>query len=171
MSLDGVVEAPNRFVRDDAYKDLPSLIGETVAEQDAVLLGSKTYEEWSAFWPEATIEPFASFINNVPKHVVSRTLTAVNWQNSYLLPGKLADEISTLKSWPGKAVGVHGSISLVQSLLTAGLLDEMRIMLCPAMAGQGRRLFSSKGEPIQLALDSTRAMPSGLQYMVFSRRP
>jgi len=69
ISLDGVVEAPNKFVRDDVFKDIIALIGETVAEQDTILLGRKMYEEWSTFWPNSKIEPFASFINNHPKYV------------------------------------------------------------------------------------------------------
>jgi len=167
ISLDGVVEAPNRFVRDDVFQDLLSLIGETIAEQDAVLLGRKMYDEWSVYWPESKIEPFATFINNTPKYVVSRTLTTLGWRQSNLLSGDLRDEIATLKNQTGKAIGVHGSISLAQSLLVAGLLDELRFILFPAVAGQGRRLLSREGDSIQLNLQSARATPSGLQYLVF----
>jgi dihydrofolate reductase len=71
ISLDGVVEAPNAFLRDDLYQDLDLFIDETLAEQDTVLLGRRTYEEWSRFWPDSKIEPFATFINNVPKYVAS----------------------------------------------------------------------------------------------------
>lgn len=170
ISLDGVVEAPNRFVRNDVFEDLPSLIGETIAEQGCVLLGRQMYEEWSVYWPNSTIEPFASFINNTPKYVVSKTLNTVDWNQSHLLTGSLAEAVSVLKHQEGKANGVHGSISLVQSLLTAGLLDEMRFILCPAVAGQGRRLLSRDGDSIQLSLDSTRATPKGLQYMIYRPR-
>ena len=170
ISLDGVVEAPDKFVRRDVYADFPSLIAETIAEQDAVLLGRKTYDEWSVYWPQSTIEPFATFINNTPKYVVSKTLQSVDWQQSNLIGGNLGDEIAALKKQPGKTIGVHGSISLVQSLLAAGLLDELRFTLVPAVAGHGRRLLSRDGEPIQLTLDSTRATPSGLQYMIFRPR-
>ncbi len=170
ISLDGVVEAPNRFVRDDVYSDLKSLIGETIAEQDSVLLGRSTYEEWSQFWPDAKIEPFATFINNTPKFVASKTLKALGWHHSTLLSGRLEDDIADLKNRPGKAIGVHGSISLVQSLLTAGLLDEMRFILFPAVAGQGRHLLSRDGDPIQLQLQSARTTPRGLQYITYSPR-
>ncbi|MCA8896759.1 MAG: hypothetical protein KDA48_15990, partial [Amphiplicatus sp.] len=68
ISVDGVVETPNRFLREDLYQDLDPL-DDTIAEQDAVLLGRKTYEEWSNFWPSSNIEPFATFINNTPKYV------------------------------------------------------------------------------------------------------
>lgn len=167
MSLDGVVEAPNTFVRSDLYPDFPALIGETIAEQDAVLLGRKTYEEWADYWPESTMEPFASFINGTPKYVVSETLKTVEWAGSQTLSGELENEITALKDRAGKAIGVHGSISLVQSLVTAGLLDELRLIVVPAIAGRGRRLLSRDGDAIQLTFQSTRSTPKGLQYLVY----
>ena len=171
ISLDGVVEAPDKFVRSDLYEDFPPLTAESIAEQDAVLLGRKTYDEWSGYWPQSTIEPFASFINNTPKYVVSKTLKSVDWPRSTLISGNLGDAIAALKKQPGKTIGVHGSISLVQSLLTAGLLDELRFTLIPAVAGHGRRMLSRDGQAIQLTLESTRATPSGLQYMIFVLTP
>jgi dihydrofolate reductase len=170
ISLDGIVESPNRFVRDDVFDDLISLIGETISEQDAVLLGRSMYEEWSQYWPSSTIEPFATFINNTSKFVVSKTLKALEWRPSAILSGDLKDEIASLKDQMGKTIGVHGSISLVQSLLSAGLLDEMRFVLFPAIVGQGRRLLSRDGDPIQLSLQSARTTPSGLQYITYTPR-
>jgi dihydrofolate reductase len=152
ISLDGVVEAPNRFLRDDLYQDLDQFNDETIGGQDAVLLGRKTYEEWSGFWPGSRIEPFATFINNVPKYVASKSLKTLDWARSSLLSGDILNEIVALKSQAGKTIGVHGSIGLVQSLLVAGLLDELRFVLCPAVAGQGRRLLSHEG-----ALNARRA--------------
>ena len=70
ISLDGVVEAPDTFVRSDLYEDFDPLTAEMIAEQDAVLLGRKTYDDWSVYWPQSTIEPFATFINTTPKYVV-----------------------------------------------------------------------------------------------------
>nr|WP_275113308.1 dihydrofolate reductase family protein [Rhodanobacter denitrificans] len=87
-----------------------------------------------------------------------------------MLSGDVLDEIAVLKRQAGQAIGVHGSISLVQALLAAGLLDELRFVLCPAVAGQGRRLLSREGEPIQLDLRSARTTPGGLQYLVFRPR-
>jgi dihydrofolate reductase len=170
ISLDGVVEAPNTFLRDDLYPDLDLFIDETLAEQDTVLLGRKTYEEWSRFWPDSKIEPFATFINNVPKYVASKYLKTLGWAQSNLLSGDIHEEIAALKREPGKTIGVHGSISLVQALLVAGLLDELKFTLCPAVAGQGRRLLSREGESIQLDLLSARVSPGGLQYLVFQPR-
>lgn len=167
ISVDGVVEAPDKFLRDDLYQDLEPLIAAGIAEQDAVILGRKTYQEWSAFWPESQIEPFASFINNVPKHVASRSLQTLAWQGSHLLSGDLEDEVASLKAQSGKAIGVHGSVSVVQALLGAGLIDELRLAVCPAIAGHGRRLLSRAGEAIQLELQSALTTRGGLQYLVF----
>ena len=170
ISLDGVVEAPNTFLREDLYPELDQFNDETIGGQDAVILGRKTYEEWSTFWPSSQIEPFASFINNVPKYVASNSMKAVSWAKSNLLSGDISEEIAALKRRPGKTIGVHGSIGLVQSLLIAGLLDELRFVLCPAVAGQGRHLLSRDGEPIQLDLQAARSTPGGLQYLVFRPR-
>ena len=170
ISLDGVVEAPDKFVRSELYEDFDPLTAEMIAEQDAVLLGRKTYEDWAGYWPQSTIEPFATFINSTPKYVVSKTLKSADWPQSTVIAGNLGDAIAALKKKPGKTIGVHGSISLVQSLLTAELLDELRFTLIPAVAGHGRHLLSRDGEPIQLSLESTRATPRGLQSMVFRPR-
>lgn len=170
ISLDGVVEAPNRFLRPEQYGDLDLFHEDTIGGQDAVLMGRKTYEEWAAFWPTSDIQPFAGFINSVPKYVVSRSLKTVDWPGSALLPGDLHAEVAALKTQPGQAIGVHGSIGLVQSLLVAGLLDELRFILCPAAVGQGRRLLDRDGDPVQLDLLSARTTPNGLQYLVMRPR-
>lgn len=170
ISLDGVVEAPDRFLREELYQDLDAFGDATIEGQDAVLLGRKTYEEWSTFWPDAKIEPFATFINTVPKHVVSKSLSTLAWSRSVRLPDAL-EGIAALKRQAGNAIGVHGSISLVQALLVAGMLDEMRFVVCPAVAGHGRRLLSREGDPIQLDLVSALQSPRGLQYMVFRPCP
>ncbi len=170
ISVDGVVEAPDTFVRPNLYADFDELMEDFVAEQDAVLLGAKMYQEWSQFWPNSDIEPFASFINNTPKYVVSNTLRDLSWQESSMLSGDLATSVGVLKAQPGKSIGVHGSISLVQSLLIAGLLDELRFIQVPAIAGHGRRLLEHQGAAIQLDLKSSSTTPSGLHYLVYTPR-
>lgn len=170
ISLDGVVEAPEKFARADVFEDLTGLIRETIAEQDAILLGRKMYEEWSNYWPTSKIEPFATFINTHPKYVVSRASEDFHWANSIRIGDKLGERIADLKSQPGGTIGVHGSITLVQSLLTAGLLDELRFVQFPAVAGQGRRLLERSGGPFQMDLLSSLRTPTGLQYLVFAPR-
>jgi dihydrofolate reductase len=169
MSLDGVVEAPQKFVRQGLFEDIPGLIRETIADQDAVLLGRKQYEEWSGYWPNSNIQPFANFINNTPKFVVSHALQEVKWNASSLIHQDLLATVAELKSRTGKAIGVHGSISLVQSLLLAGALDEMRFIQFPVIAGSGRRLLEDAQAPLHLDLKLSRRTESGLQYLVYEK--
>jgi dihydrofolate reductase len=169
MSLDGVVEAPHTFVRQGLYEDIPELIRETVTLQDAVLLGRKQYGEWSGYWPSSNIQPFADFINKTPKFVVSQTLQEVQWNASRLIRQDMLAAVAELKSRSGKAIGVHGSISLVQSLLLAGALDEMRFIQFPVIAGNGRRLLEIAQAPVQLELKLSRQTKSGLQYLVYEK--
>ena len=169
ISLDGVVESPDKYVRDEMYEDFPEEVDTALLEQDAVLLGRKIYDEWSVFWPASNIEPFATFINNTPKFVVSSTLREVNWKSSTLISHDVTGAIAKLQAQSGKTIGVHG-ISLVQSLLLSGTLDELRLIQVPVIAGSGRRLLEHGGPPIQLDLQSSRATRTGLNYLVYTPR-
>ncbi|ASR51362.1 MULTISPECIES: dihydrofolate reductase family protein [Blastomonas] len=169
ISLDGVVEAPDTFVRPELYQDFSPLIAQSIAGQDLVLMGRKMYEEWFAFWPASDIQPFSGFINTVPKLVVSGTLTSTEWQGSSLLAGDVATEVASLKATDGGTIGVHG-IALIESLIHARLMDELHFVLVPAMAGCGRRLVSTAAEAIQLDLISAQTTPTGLQHLVYTLR-
>jgi len=169
MSLDGVIESPDRFVREDQFDDVVDVLTETIADQDAILLGRTMFEEWSEFWPESDVEPFAPFINGHPKYVVSRSLKSVDsWDNSFLVGEAVADRLAELKAQPGGTIGVHGSVSLVNSLLTDGLLDELRLLIFPTLAGTGRRLFEGGAPPVPLDLTKSRTTPRGLNHLVFA---
>ena len=169
ISLDGVVESPDKYVRGEMYEDFPEEVDTALLEQDAVLLGRKIYDEWSVFWPASNIEPFATFINNTPKFDVSSTMREVNWKSSTLISHDVTGAIAKLKAQSGKTIGVHG-ISLVQSLLLSGTLDELRLIQVPVIAGSGRRLLEHGGPPIQLDLQSSRATRTGLNYLVYTPR-
>ncbi len=170
MSVDGVVESPDKFVRGEMYGDFPPELDEALDDQDSVLLGRKIYEEWAQFWPGSTIEPFASFINHVPKYVVSRTLRDTAWPKSTLIQADVLGEVARLKAQPGKSIGVHG-VTLIQSLLRAGVLDELRVVQVPVIVGSGRRLLDDNGTSIPCALRSARATRTGLNYLVYTPRP
>lgn len=167
ISLDGVVESPDKYVRSELYEDFPEF---PVSEHDAVLLGRKTYDDWSLFWPSSDVEPFATFINNTQKFVVSNTLQKVNWKFSALISQDVLGAIAKLKAQSGKTIGVHGSVSLVQSLLLAGVLDELHFIQVPVIAGSGRRLLDHGGAPVQLDLQASQATRTGLNYLVYSPR-
>jgi dihydrofolate reductase len=159
LSLDGVAEQPQEFVTefDDVMREN---LGRVIAAQDAVLLGRRTYEDWAGFWPASDIEPFASFINGVQKFVVTSTRPEPPWEKTTVVEGGLAEFVTHLKRQSGGDIGVHGSISVAQSLLEAGLLDELRLVIAPALHMHGRRLFE-RGSAGRLSLTRSGTSPSG----------
>ena len=122
ISLDGVVEAPQNWHFPYVDEEVGAVIGEAIAESDTFLLGRRTYEEWSAFWPhqDTAANPMAAVMNETPKVVASTTLDRVEWQNSTLLDGDLVEGVTELKARPGKNIGMSGSATLVRSLLERG---------------------------------------------------
>jgi dihydrofolate reductase len=166
LSLDGVAEACENFITewDDV---LDANLAEVIGSQDAVILGRRSYNEWGEFWPESEIEPFASFINTVPKYIATSTPLDRDWANSAAIDGSLVDFVRDLKTRPGADIGVHASISIAQSLLTAGVVDELRIVVAPSIHSVGRRLL--EGLPhIQLDLTSSETSPAG--YLILNYR-
>jgi dihydrofolate reductase len=140
LSLDGVAEAPDKFIT--AWDDETDASGANlIATQDAVILGRRSYDEWAGFWPSSEIEPFASFINAAPKYVATSTPLEHEWTNSHVIEGGLVDFVRHLKGLPGGDIGVHGSISVTRTLLAAGVVDELRLVIAPVIVGNGQRLF------------------------------
>ncbi len=162
ISLDGVTEAPYKWQFDNFDEDMMAAMESMLAVEDTVLLGRVTYQEWAPYWPTSTDEPFASFINNTPKCVVSTTLETVEWQNSTLIKGDLVQGIAALKQRPGNAIGVAGSPSLVRSLLLHDLLDELVLMVHPVVVGRGKRLFNEQDELKRLKLVDAKATRTGV---------
>ena len=140
LSLDGVAESPDSFIQQwDAGMD--ANLAAVIAEQDAVILGRASYEEWARFWPTSDIEPFATFINAVQKYVVTSTPPGSDWGQATRIDGDLAEFVDDLRNQSGGEIGVHASISVTRSMLTAGLIDELKVVIAPAIAGSGRRLL------------------------------
>jgi dihydrofolate reductase len=131
------------------------------------MLGRKTYQVWVDYWPPSTEEPFASFINSMPKYVVSTTLDKVDWDNTTLIKGDLAAQIEKLKNQPGTTIGVQGSPTLVRSLLEQGLLDELTLMVHPVVAGKGKRLFQDSSDVKRLKLADSRITDSGVAVLTY----
>jgi dihydrofolate reductase len=158
LSLDGVAEDPDSVLA--AWDDsMDANLADVIATQDAVILGRRSYNEWADFWPASEIEPFASFINGVTKHVATSTPLDRDWANATAVDGGLVDFVRDLKQQDGGDVGVHASISVAQALLAAGLVDELRFVVAPTVAGVGRRIFdgvpSTKLEAIRSELTPT----------------
>ena len=143
ISLDGVVESPEKWHFPYLNDEMMQVIGSAMAASDAMLLGRVTYQEFASYWPgvNSEDEPIAAHMNNTPKYVVSTTLDKVEWQNSTLIKGNVAEEITKLKQQPGKNIAITGSGTLVQSLLQDDLLDELGLLVHPVVVGSGKRLF------------------------------
>ncbi len=169
ISLDGITESPNQWQFDNFDEDMATEMGNHLTKLDTVLLGRVTYQEWAPYWPTSTDEPFASFINNVPKYVVSTTLDKVEWKNSTLIKGKPTEAIARLKQQPGKDIGVMGSPTLVRSLLQNDLLDELTLMLHPVVVGHGKCLFQDWGDLKRLKLVDSKTTRSGVLISTYSR--
>lgn len=161
MSMDGVVEAPDRYIF-DFDEVMYANLARTIKAQDTVLLGRRTYDEWAPYWPTAEEQPFADFINEVPKFLISSTAPTVPWTNTTAVSSPVADLARRLKERPGGDIGVHGSVRLAQSLLAENLVDELRLVIAPAVLGSGRRLLGEGDEQLrQWKLLRLEGTPSG----------
>jgi dihydrofolate reductase len=165
LSLDGVAEQPDAFITefDDVMREN---LHRVIATQDAVLLGRRTYDEWAEFWPTSDIEPFASFINGVEKFVATSTTPEETWANTTVVSGDFVEFITKLRHESGNDIGVHGSIALTRSLLERGLVDELRLVIAPALQFNGRKLFDN-GSATRLNLTRNITSPSGYLLLDF----
>jgi dihydrofolate reductase len=159
LSADGVAEAPDQFLL-DFDDELQEHLNGVIETQDAVLLGRRTHDEWADFWPASDIEPFATFINTTQKYVASSTALQTQWPMATVMAGPVQDFVRDLKAQAGGDIGVHGSIELTRSLLAAGLVDELRLVIAPAVAGHGRRLLGD-GQAGRLQLVRSATTSSG----------
>ncbi len=170
VSLDGVVEAPEKWQLPYFNDEMGEAIGAVMAEADAMLLGRVTYQEFASYWPGVSAEdqPFADHMNNTPKFVVSTTLAEpLEWQNSTLIKGNVAEEIAKLKQQPGRNIGITGSATLVQSLLQDDLLDELGLLVHPVVVGSGKRLFEEGGDQKGLKLVDSKTFSTGVVYLTY----
>jgi dihydrofolate reductase len=170
MTLDGVMEDPGgaegfdrggwafRFDRGpegDKFK-----LDEALAS-DALLLGRVTYQGFAEAWPSRTDDVgFADKMNSMAKFVVSATLAEAEWNNTTVIRGNVAEEVSRLKRQPGGDILVAGSAQLVQTLMQHDLVDEYRLMVFPVLLGTGKRLFGDGADTTALKLVETKAVGS-----------
>ena len=175
VSLDGVMEDPggaenfkhggwsfeiSRGDEGDKFK-----LDETFASE-ALLLGRVTYEGFAEAWPSRDGE-FADKFNNMPKYVVSSTLDEPEWNNSTVLKGDLVEEVGKLKREHDGDIVVHGSATLVQTLIEHDLVDELRLMVYPVVLGSGKRLFgdTSDGKPLRLV--ESKVVGDGVSILIY----
>jgi dihydrofolate reductase len=170
VSLDGVMESPDKWHFPYFNDEMGQAVGSAMAEADAMLMGRVLYEEWAAFWPNQDPDenPFAARMNGVRKYVVSTTLEEpLGWQNSTLIGDNVAEEISRLKEQPGKDISISGSGTLVQSLLRDDLIDELRLMIHPIVVGSGKRHFADEGDSKPLELVGSKTFGTGVLYLTY----
>jgi dihydrofolate reductase len=172
LTLDGVAkfDAVQAAIMELIDEQVQGDAESKIADEDAMILGRKTYEEWLHFWPDSDIEPFASHINGVPKYIVSRTLKSVTWPTkgkAHLLSGDLRDGVLALKNQPGRNIGVHGSPTLVGSLIKANVLDLLRLAVFPVVAGRGARLFEDGFPPERFQLVDSLTSKSGVAVLTY----
>jgi dihydrofolate reductase len=161
-SIDGVVESPNEW--QPAFDEQMGVaLGAMLDGQDAILLGRNTFTQWAQYWPTSTDEPFAGFVNKTQKYVASTTLTSVDhWANSTLIKGSVVNFIRELREQDGGKIGVSGSPTLVKSLIDAGVLDELTLVISPVVAGGGRkRLFPADSPPSTFELVEATSTSTG----------
>lgn len=176
MGIDGAVEDPRLLFPPSDRPDEPFLFDDesdaferaATTTQDAVLLGRNQWDEWRNFWPGVSGQ-FADFINGVDKYVLTSRQLDAEWNGSVAVTGSPAAVIRDLRAMPGRDVGVHGSIQLVQSLIDADLLDELRIIATPVAGTPGRRLFENLNAPKRYRLASAAASSTGNLLLTYAK--
>ncbi len=177
VSLDGVMQAPGgeefkypgwSFAFDRGDDGNQFKLDETM-ETDALLIGRVTYESFAGAWPDREGE-FADKFNTMPKYVVSSTLVDPEWNNTTVLRGSAAEEVSKLKEEIGGVIQVPGSLRLVQELLEHDLVDELHLMVFPVVLGTGRRLFGETSDKTDWLLTESKPVgPDGVLVLVYER--
>lgn len=184
LTLDGVMQAPGGPEEDPSggfayggwlvpYDDeaFGRQMVEWFVDAEDFLLGRFTYETFAGYWPQVPIDdnPIAKALNTLPKHVASRTLDQVDWENSQLIKGDVVDAVTALKQDDGGELQVHGSAGLIQTLLTNDLVDELRLIVFPVVVGTGKRLFDDGIVPVALRLTSSSTTSTGAVILSYER--
>jgi dihydrofolate reductase len=181
LTMDGVMQAPGGPGENwdggvehggwsIGYWDdrMNEIIAEITSPPFDLLLGRKTYEVFAAHWSN-TDEPGADVFNNAAKHVASRTLDHVDWQNSSLIKGDVADYVRELKASEGPEIQVQGSGNLVQTLLTRDLIDVFWLLVFPLVLGSGERLFGDGAIPIGFKVVDVKTSGTGVIAVRYER--
>ena len=179
MSLDGVMQSPGGPDEDPtggftlggwAVNYFDDEMMEQMSESGPyeLLLGRGTYEIFAAHWPFDE-GPIADHLNSTRKHVASTTLEQVDWNNSTLITGDVADYVAALKTEDGPEIQVHGSPGLIQTLLQHDLIDEYRMWIFPVVIGTGKRFFGDGTIPAGLKLVDSKATKSGVTVNTYER--
>jgi dihydrofolate reductase len=163
ISLDGVVESPDRWHFPYFDDEMGAAVGAGFATADAILLGRVLYDEWAEYWPAHANEPFGDVLNSMKKYVLSNTLARADWQNTEIISGDVAGKVAAIKAQDGGDIAMSGCATTVRWLLRQGLLDELNLLVHPIAVGQGMaRLFPPDEPTIRLELLSATTFKSGV---------
>lgn len=175
VTLDGVMQAPGGPEEDPSNgfthggwampfmdDDSGQAIGEILAGEFDLLLGRRTYDIWTSYWPHHGDNPIGKAFNKAVKYVVTRRSDKLGWKKSQRIGGDVVAELRRLKASAGPALHVWGSSELLQTLIAADLIDEHRLWVFPLVLGQGKRLFEKGVPPRSLTLVETRSTSSGV---------
>ena len=178
VSIDGVFEDPGGVegyehggwtFEYDRGEDGDNFKLDELTEAEVQLLGRVTYEGFAAAWPSRE-GPFADKLNSDPKYVVSTTLKNPKWEHTEVIETNVVDEVSRLKDETQGVILVAGSGTLVQTLLEANLVDELRLMIFPTILGRGKRLFPDGIDRLKLKLAEAETVgPDGIQVQIYRR--
>lgn len=184
VSLDGVYQGPGSPEEDRSdgfsrggwfvpYLDQVFLdqAREWLQKAGGLLLGRRTYESFSRDWPEMNKpdDAIGLMMNSLPKYVSSSTLGTTAWGPATILRGDILNEVGKLKDREGGELQVHGSGSLAGSLLAAGIVDELRLVVAPVIVGAGHKLFADGGVATAMRALRNDTTPGGLNIQVFER--
>ncbi len=168
ISLDGVVESPDKWhfpYFDDA---MGAIIEEGMETSTAFLMGRRLYDEWSSYWPgQGPDVPFSEFINTIPKYVLSTTLTDPMWQNTTVISDDVAARVRAVKESTDGDIGMSGSATTARWLLANGLLDELNLLVHPIAVGSGQRLFED-ATTYPLELLSSATLDTGVLHLRYA---
>lgn len=186
LSLDGVMQGPGGPDEDvsggfdrggwlvpHVDEDFGRIVDGWFAQAEALLLGRTTYQMMQPYWEQVT-DPenaVATAMNNLPKYLVSATVTEPTWQNTTVISGDVAGTVARLKSRPGGELQVHGSHRLARTLHDAGLVDEYRMILFPVALGKGKRLFDDGAVPSAFELVDSMVTAAGAVSLTLRPKP
>ena len=174
ISADGVAEVDPAWHFPYFDENMGRAVGEDYATADVLLLGRVTYDSFAGAWPErenagGEDASFAVQLGDTRKIVVSRQPLTFTWRESELLQGDLIEAVAALKATPGiRGILIPGSISVVQQLLAAGLVDELRLLVHPVAARKGRKLFDEGAAPYHLKILATEVFPTGVIRVIYA---
>jgi dihydrofolate reductase len=171
VSLDGFVAASDGSSGWEAAGRSPdgaAWVLETISGASAHLMGSATYDRFAEYWPSAP-GPIAQALNDIPKYVFSSSLTSADWAGTSIVSGDLTDEVTRLtQEQPGGYLLAQGGVRFARSLVSAGLVDEYRLVVHPVVLGSGEPLFTT---PLSIEPISTTPFSAGAVAHVFAAHP